>query len=77
MGRLSLIGLVVFCLLMVGCAQVRSVSGGTKDSLPPRVLNVSPDSLSVWFDRSSFQVTFDEYIQLRNVQQELLVSPPQ
>ena len=76
MGKLGALGFVVICLLLVGCAQVRSVSGGTKDSLPPRVLDVSPDSLSVWFDRSSFQVTFDEYIQLRNVQQELLVSPP-
>ena len=66
----------VCCALLAGCAQVRSVSGGTKDTLPPRVLDVNPDSLSVWFDQSSFQVTFDEYIQLRNVQQELLVSPP-
>ena len=66
----------VCCALLAGCAQVRSVSGGTKDTVAPRVLDVSPDSLSVWFDQSSFQVTFDEYIQLRNVQQELLVSPP-
>ena len=76
MGRSGVIEFLVLCLLMVGCAQVRTVSGGTKDSLPPRILDVSPDSLSVWFDGSSFQVTFDEYIQLRNVQQELLVSPP-
>jgi uncharacterized protein (DUF2141 family) len=76
MNRLKLWLMMACIALLAGCAQVRSVSGGTKDTQPPRVLDVTPDSLSVWFNQSSFEVTFDEYVQLRNVQQELLVSPP-
>jgi hypothetical protein len=62
--------------LLWGCAQVRSISGGEKDTAPPRIVDVSPDSLSTRFSKNSFTITFDEFVQLRNVQQELIVSPP-
>lgn len=70
---------VVLCVtiaLLWGCAQVRSISGGMKDTMPPHIIGMSPDSLSTHFSENSFTITFDEYVQLRNVQQELLVSPP-
>jgi hypothetical protein len=47
-----------------------------KDTIPPNIIGMSPDSLSTHFSENSFTITFDEYVQLRNVQQELLVSPP-
>lgn len=61
-------------LLTAGCAQVRSVSGGELDTAPPVVLS-SPHLMTNW-SGSSFDIEFDEYVQVNNPRQQLLVSPP-
>lgn len=73
---LQVVAMAIVFAALWSCAQVRSISGGQKDTTPPRILSVSPDSLSTNFQGNSFSVLFDEYVQLRNIQQELLVSPP-
>ena len=70
------IALFFTLLLAAGCAQVRSISGGEKDTTPPTVMSAFPQSNTLHFESSSFVVLFDEYIQLRDLQKELLVSPP-
>jgi len=62
-----------FCL---GCAQVGSPSGGPRDQDPPRALESDPPNFSLRFEAKKIQITFDEYIVLDNVNQELVVSPP-
>jgi len=68
----------VFCILtcIVGCAQVRPISGGEKDATAPVVVASSPPPNSIQFTGNSFELVFDEYVQLRDLQKELLVSPP-
>jgi len=51
--------------------------GGPKDTIPPRVIRSSPDNYSINFKSKRIEVEFDEYIQLKNINQELVVSPPQ
>ncbi len=63
-------------LVIIGCAQVRSISGGEKDTAPPTLLTTQPANNCLRFPGNSFTLFFDEYIQLRDVQKELLVSPP-
>lgn len=63
-------------VFVIGCAQMRSISGGEKDTLAPRITMLFPDSLSTNFTAQSFEVSFDEYIQLVNINQQLLISPP-
>lgn len=70
------IALFFSVLLAAGCAQVRSISGGEKDTTPPTVTSAFPQSTTLHFESSGFVVLFDEYIQLRDLQKELLVSPP-
>jgi uncharacterized protein (DUF2141 family) len=65
-----------FALLLAGCAQVRSISGGEKDTDPPLIIAANPDTNSLQFSGNSFTLYFNEYIQLRDLQKELLVSPP-
>jgi uncharacterized protein (DUF2141 family) len=67
---------VITCLFTLGCAQVRSISGGEKDITPPTLLASNPENQSLEFDGRSFTLNFDEYIQVRDLQKELLVSPP-
>ena len=62
--------------LLSACAQVRSLPGGDKDSTPPVVLMAFPPNLSTQFNSKSITLVFNEYVQLNNINQELLVSPP-
>lgn len=59
-----------------GCAQIGSISGGLKDSLPPTLLSADPKLLSTNFTGNKITFTFDEYIdELQDVQTNVLVSP--
>jgi Bacterial Ig-like domain len=59
-----------------GCAQIGSISGGDRDSLPPKLLSADPKLLSTNFSGNKITFTFDEYIdELQDVQANVLVSP--
>ena len=63
-------------IVTINCARVIAPKGGPRDKIPPVVVASDPLNYSKNFKKKKFQVTFDEYIQLKNVNQELLVSPP-
>ncbi len=63
-------------VLCTQCAQVKAPSGGAKDVTPPRLIEAVPPDSSINFSASSIELTFDEFIQLKNLQQQLLISPP-
>ena len=65
--------MVTFCW---SCAQQGAPAGGPRDEDPPVVVESDPPNYSTRFDRKKIEVTFDEYIVLDNVNQELVVSPP-
>ena len=60
----------------MSCAQVGSPSGGPRDEDPPQVVESDPPNYSTRFIEKKIEITFDEYIVLDNVNQELIVSPP-
>ena len=64
---------ILFCW---SCAQQGSPSGGPRDENPPVVLECDPPNYSTQFKARKIEVTFDEYITLESVNQELIVSPP-
>jgi Bacterial Ig-like domain len=60
------------------CAQIGSIAGGTKDTIPPKLLSASPKLLSTNFTGNKITFTFDEYIdEPQEVQANVLVSPYQ
>ncbi len=63
-------------VIATSCAQVRGLSGGDKDAKPPVVLTYSPANMSTNFAGNKVEIEFDEYVNLNNIQQELVVSPP-
>ncbi|MFH0762166.1 MAG: Ig-like domain-containing domain [Bacteroidota bacterium] len=68
--------LLSLCLI-VGCAQQSGVlSGGEKDTKPPEVLKSVPPNFSTHFAANKITMTFDEYFDLKNINQKLVVSPP-
>jgi len=51
-------------------------TGGPKDTTPPKVLNYTPDNKSTGFHSRKILITFDEYFQLKDLNKQLIVSPP-
>ncbi|HEY6144569.1 MAG TPA: Ig-like domain-containing protein [Flavobacterium sp.] len=68
--------LFLLVLTMVSCAKRGSVTGGAKDTLAP-VLSVSfPKNYSTDFKGKEIKLTFDEYIKLKDLHKQLIISPP-
>lgn len=71
---------VWFCAvaLLSACAnRGTGPQGGPKDETPPKVLKETPLNGSLNCRVKDIQVVFDEYIQLDNVADNVLISPPQ
>jgi uncharacterized protein (DUF2141 family) len=69
--------IIVFPLILIGCAQVGQLSGGNKDDFAPKPIEgqTIPPNESTNFKGNSFEMTFDEFIQLNNPQQTLFIVP--
>lgn len=50
--------------------------GGPKDQTPPKVLKFIPDSAQLNFNSKSIYIEFDEFIALKDLNNQLLISPP-
>jgi len=61
--------------LLPGCANIVPPSGGPKDTLPPRLTYVTPPDSTLHFKAKKVSFTFNEYVQLDNVFEKLIVSP--
>jgi len=66
--------LSLFCT--ISCAKIGSPTGGAYDRSAPKLVSCSPKNNSIKFNGHSFEVSFDEYIELDNVNDNLIVSPP-
>ncbi|HET9826473.1 MAG TPA: Ig-like domain-containing domain, partial [Chitinophagaceae bacterium] len=62
-------------VLTVGCANIMPPQGGYRDSIPPLLLRASPDDSSRNFNANRVTLTFDEFITLDNIHENLLISP--
>ncbi len=76
-----LTGLALFTILYcsislnTGCAQIGSPTGGIKDTLAPVLAKAVPESGALNFRGNRIVLTFDEYVTLLEIQNNLLVSP--
>jgi hypothetical protein len=59
----------------VGCANIIPPTGGPMDTLPPVLLSATPKDSTLNFNGRRIVFTFDEYIDLENVQGNLLFNP--
>jgi len=64
-------------LLLVSCAQVVNPEGGPRDTVPP-VLDSAKSTLNYQtnFSKQTIELAFDEFIELRDVFTQVVVSPP-
>lgn len=72
----ALFTLLVPVMVLSGCAKIGSPVGGEKDVTPPRYVGGEPENRSTRFAEKEINFTFDEYIQFKDLNKELLISPP-
>lgn len=68
---------VIAYLMFNSCAQIGSPNGGPKDSIPPIALLYEPQNFNTNAPVNNFEayVKFDEYIQLKDFNEQFYISP--
>ncbi|WP_420571611.1 Ig-like domain-containing protein [Kordia sp.] len=69
--------LVAIALLsVVNCAKRGTPTGGKPDKTPPKMVKAQPEEFSTNFDKKRIRIYFDEYIKVKDIQKQLIISPP-
>ena len=71
-----ILSVVTIGLFTYQCASIGTISGGPKDLEPPKMLSSSPKMFATKFKNNEIRIDFNEYIQIKDVNQQLNVSPP-
>lgn len=66
---------IAVSLLPGGCANIVAPTGGPKDSLPPVLVQSLPKDSMRNFKDNKITFTFNEYVEVQSIQENLLVSP--
>ena len=69
------IALIIFNAGFTGCANIVPPSGGPRDSIAPVLVNVNPQDSSTNFANNRITFVFDEYVEVNNIMENLIVSP--
>lgn len=76
-----LLGCIIGCYFLVtlnfGCAQISAPTGGPKDTLPPQLVKATPPQNTVNFTGNKVSLSFNEYIDIQELQGNLIISPIQ
>ncbi len=72
--------LIVFFTVVIAapfyhCGQPMPPTGGSRDTLPPMLVKANPADSGLNVNTNKIVLEFNEYVQLQNVQQQLVISP--
>jgi uncharacterized protein (DUF2141 family) len=77
MPKLKLLVLIILMsLAVVSCAKKGSITGGLKDTIPPTIVSSTPKNMSTDFTGKEIRINFSEYIKIKDVNKQLIISPP-
>jgi uncharacterized protein (DUF2141 family) len=68
--------ILVFALVFTGCAKRGTISGGAKDTIPPAIVRSYPANMSTNFTGNEIRIDFNEYIKIKDISKQLIISPP-
>lgn len=63
-------------IISTSCAKRGFIDGGPKDTIAPVLLISKPENYTTNFTGKDIRLFFDEYIKLKDVDKQLIVSPP-
>ena len=67
---------ILFTLFNSSCAKRGTISGGLKDTIPPTLRQSLPPNYSTGFKGNIIKLNFDEYVKLKDINKQLIISPP-
>ena len=71
------ITIILFLLLLhLSCARRGRPEGGPRDEDKPVLVKTDPEFKSIHFDADEIKIYFDEYIKLKDLSSQLIISPP-
>lgn len=68
--------LLLISVLFTSCAKRGFITGGMKDTLAPVLRLSEPKNFSTNFKGNVIKLQFDEYVKLKDVNKQLIISPP-
>ncbi|WP_299119673.1 Ig-like domain-containing protein [uncultured Tenacibaculum sp.] len=67
---------ILFTLIIASCARKGRPDGGPKDKDAPIMVTAKPPYETTNFNKKNIRIEFDEYIVLKDLTKQLVVSPP-
>ena len=75
--HLRLLLLIALAAILSNCANPLPPEGGLKDETPPRlVAEKSTPNLQTRFEKQRIELTFDEWVEVQDVFNQVVISPP-
>lgn len=75
-SKQKVIALISGMIIFAACAKIVTPTGGPKDEQHPLIVKSVPPNHTINFDEEQVNITFDEFIQLKELSQNLIISPP-
>lgn len=73
---LAFLFLLLISFSFYQCGRKGTPTGGIKDIIPPKLEKSEPAQMTTDFKADKIRLYFDEYIKLKDVQEQLIISPP-
>ncbi len=67
---------LIASLFLFACANIVPPSGGVKDNQKPQILSAEPANYSTLFTSNKIKLALDEFYNLDNPAQQIIISPP-
>jgi hypothetical protein len=68
--------IIIVPVILYACANVVAPTGGPRDEDPPVVVRSTPPNFSTYYTGQDVRIFFNEFVELKNLRQNMLVSPP-
>lgn len=68
--------ILISLLIFESCARRGRPEGGEKDTTAPIFITADPQHESTHFDAEKIRLNFDEYVKLKDINTQLVISPP-
>jgi len=67
---------VITIFIITSCANIVSPTGGPRDTEAPKIINSLPENYSINFSQKRIEINFNEFIVLKDLRSQLIISPP-
>ncbi len=71
------LALLMVSAIVFACASIGSPDGGPYDEDPPKFVRSTPEPNAINNTRKNISIEFDEFINLQNASEKVIISPPQ